>query len=259
MDDKLEATLTAMALKDSLSDKNKNLITPISKRVKIIENYDLDGTIYDLAIIIDPDFGFCIDSRDGEIFIERTKFLTRGHFPPVNDNIHGVYLFDITDLSVIMRSPELLDIVEHKLFNNIDGKLTLKDKYLDVDGNYKESVTLTIFPYEKGLEINKHIIDAVMKRNVSRTRISNDIGFELPVKYGLLGKDKMENYFDRINNLIYTGRCDHIIVDNNHKKTMMDKLALNMIRCYYKQKSQKKFKTARIYMGYGKWGTFIAS
>lgn len=180
-------------------------------------------------------------------------------FPPLNDYYYGVYLFDITDMSVMLRTPEFLNIVSHKFFDNIAGELNLKNKYTDGTGKIKNGVVLQTIPSAKGIEITQEIIDVIIKKQSCNMKIPNAIGFNLPIKYGLLGKDQIEPFFDRINNLIYSGRCDRIICDDKHKNSPTDKLVLETIRHYSKQQKTKNFKTARIHVGYGEWKTVVVS
>lgn len=231
----------AMQLLDSSQDPPKYKgHFPLSRRIEIEKYTRLNGFTFDLIVMIQPSFTLPYD-----------KNFT--HFPAVNDSYHGIYLFDITKLPVMVRSPELLDIIERKFFDNIGGVVSLKSKYAGDNGCIKKNVMLTSHSSNKGVEITQEIVDIIMRRQVCKIKYRNDIGFELPIKHELLGYDNLETHLQRIKNMIYTGRCDHIISDKNHPKTPQDNIALEIIRQYC-----KKFKTARIHTEFDEWKTYIA-
>lgn len=142
----------------------------------------------------------------------------------------GIYLIDIVSLPESLRSPEFIKTLTKRCFNVIDDQLSLKSKY-DKHPYVSREGELADFRTDIPLKGNASYQSLIplchnwySSTNLSiffnSTNLSIFFNFMMkiydtpsipPSKYGILGVDKLETVYQRLVNLIFSGRCDRVL------------------------------------------------
>lgn len=180
------------------------------------------------------------------------------HALGMNNYPRGIYLFDIIDLPLELRIPELIEYICCRCFILREGEFVLKRKY-----DEKRYIAPKSQPFlNKSLcvPLTDDLIKICKKTLILKENIGSNYYY-----YGILGLDSTESLKQRIDNLMGSGRCDRELpnVEGCTGPCVADTVYKILQQEYNPQIKndlcKKKFKTKTIYCGKGQWKRIIVN
>lgn len=191
-----------------------------------IKNYQINEDQFDLALIINV--------REG---CQTYKY----NYKP------GIYLFDVVDLPLEIRSPEFINVILNKCFEKDENdNLVLKSEYERKRYLAPESNPLL------DRKLCVPLSDELIKVCIRHYKYNGKSNYH----YGVLGTKAFESLSERIDNKLGTGRCDRVYSTYGATGPCMEDTALKIMKENGKS-SKTKLKTARVYSGKGIWKRVI--
>jgi len=165
----------------------------------------------------------------------------------------GIYLFDVVNLRLQLRHPELIKLITGKCFRRIDplgGEIDVKEKYKETP--YVALPSSPLMAEQYCIPLDETLIKVCKRTYKFEGRyINNEM-----VYYCVLGCNAFESLEKRIDNKIGTGRCDREVSPVGCTGPCPEDTASKILKESHKF-SVRQIKTVRVYCGKGKWRCFI--